>query len=45
MLVGPGGKERTAAQYSVLLESAGFYMTGIREIAMGFSMIEAVART
>ena len=39
MLVGPGGKERTAAEYRALLEPAGFHITGIREIAMGFSMM------
>jgi hypothetical protein len=44
MLVGPGGKERTVAEYEALLESAGFCSTGMRELALEFSLIEAVGR-
>lgn len=42
MLVGPSGKERTAAEFHALLESAGFRIKRNREIALGFSAMEAV---
>ena len=43
MLVSPGGKERTAAEYEELFERAGFRMTRIVPTRSAYSVIEAVA--
>jgi hypothetical protein len=43
MLVSPGGKERTAAEYKALLADAGLRMTGIIPTRSPYSVIEAVA--
>jgi len=42
MLVGPGGRERTSAEYRQLLDRAGFRMTAIISTASPISIIEAV---
>jgi len=42
MLVGPGGRERTSAEYGQLLDKAGFRMTTIISTASPTSIIEAV---
>jgi cyclopropane fatty-acyl-phospholipid synthase-like methyltransferase len=42
MLVSPGGKERTAAEYEELFERAGFRMTRIVPTRSAYSVIEAV---
>jgi hypothetical protein len=42
MLVSPGGKERTAAEYEELFARAGFRMTRIVPTKSAYSVIEAV---
>lgn len=42
MLVGPGGQERTAAEYRDLLGKAGFRMAGVISTASPASIVEAV---
>jgi hypothetical protein len=42
MLISPGGKERTAEEYRVLLANAGFELTRIIPTKSPFSVIEAV---
>jgi hypothetical protein len=42
MLVGPGGQERTGAEYGVLLQKAGFRMTKVVPTASPVSVVEAV---
>jgi hypothetical protein len=42
MLVGPGGQERTASEYSTLVSQAGFEMTGVVPTASDVSIVEAV---
>ncbi len=42
MLVGPGGQERTAAEYELLLSQAGFRMNRIIPTAGEISFVEAV---
>jgi O-methyltransferase/methyltransferase family protein len=41
MLVGPGGRERTLAEYGALLEAAGFRAVGSTTTPAGVSVIEA----
>jgi orsellinic acid C2-O-methyltransferase len=41
MLVGPGGQERTWAEYRSLLESAGFALLSQRRAGLGYSVLEA----
>ena len=41
MLVGPGGQERTAPEYSALLEKAGFRLTKVVPTASAASVVEA----
>jgi len=43
MLVSPGGKERTAAEYKELFEQAGLRLTRIIPTKSAYSVIEAVA--
>ncbi len=43
MLVMPGGRERTAAEWRALFRAAGFELTGIVPSAAGLSVIEGVA--
>ena len=42
MLVGPGGQERTAAEYGELLAKAGLRMTRVVPTASEVSVVEAV---
>jgi hypothetical protein len=42
MLVGPGGQERTAAEYRALLGRAGFRMTRVVPTQSAVSLVEAV---
>lgn len=42
MLVGPGGQERTAREYSALLAKAGFRMTRVVPTESAVSLVEAV---
>ena len=42
MLVGPGGKERTDAEYRALLNAAGFEITQLIPVLPPFYVIEAV---
>lgn len=42
MLVAPGGKERTEAEYRALLEAAGFELTQLIPVLAPYSLIEAV---
>ncbi len=42
MLVWPGGKERTDAEYRALLSAAGFEVTQIIAVLTPFYLIEAV---
>ena len=42
MLVGPGGQERTAADYEVLLEKVGFRLTRVISTDSAVSVVEAV---
>ena len=44
MLVGPGGKERTAAEYRELLKEAGFGIKRIIPTATDMSIIESERR-
>jgi len=44
MLVGPGGRERTEAEFGALLEAAGFRIRRVVPTRMIFSVIEAVVR-
>ena len=41
MLVGPGGQERTPAEYAALLDKAGFRMTQVVPTASAVSIVEA----
>lgn len=41
MLVGCGGRERTAAEFHELLSACGFEVTAVRELVSGFSTITA----
>lgn len=41
MLVNPGGRERTIAEYASLFEQAGFRLVGEAETSSGHSVIEA----
>jgi hypothetical protein len=43
MLVGPGGRERTEAEFRALLSAAGARINRVIPIAYGFAIIEAVA--
>jgi hypothetical protein len=43
MLLAVGARERTAAEYSRLLERAGFRMTRVVETASPFCIVEATA--
>ncbi|HEU4769194.1 MAG TPA: methyltransferase [Pyrinomonadaceae bacterium] len=43
MLVSPGGKERTAAEYKELFEQAGLRLTRVLPTKSAYSVIEAVA--
>lgn len=43
MLVSPGGKERTAAEYEALFAQAGLRLTRIIPTKSAYSVIEAVA--
>jgi hypothetical protein len=43
MMVSPGGKERTAAEYEELFTRAGLRMTRIVPTKSPYSVIEAVA--
>jgi O-methyltransferase domain len=42
MLVGPGGKERTEAEYRTLLKAAGFELTQLIAVLAHFYIIDAV---
>jgi hypothetical protein len=42
MLVAPGGKERTEAEYRVLLNAAGFELTKLIPVLTAYYIIEAV---
>lgn len=42
MLIGPGGRERTANEFQNLLRSGGFRLERIVPAALNFSIIEAV---
>jgi hypothetical protein len=44
MLTAAGGEERTASQYGVLLDEAGFRMTRVVPTASPVSIVEAVLR-
>jgi hypothetical protein len=44
MLVGPGGRERTPAEYAALLEAAGFRLTGSTTTAAAVAVLEAQRR-
>jgi len=44
MLVGPGGRERTAEEYAALLAAAGYELLGETPTATGVSVFEARAR-
>jgi len=44
MLVLPGGRERTAHEFRVLLDDAGFDMTRVIPTRSALSVIEAVRR-
>jgi hypothetical protein len=41
MLVGPGGRERTEAQYAALLDAAGLSLARIVPAGFGYSCVEA----
>ena len=41
MLVGNAGRERTADEYRILLQKAGFQMTRVIPTASPFSLVEA----
>jgi O-methyltransferase domain len=42
MLLGPGGQERTAAEYRVLLDKAGFELTRVVPTQSAVSVVDAV---
>jgi len=42
MLVGPGGRERTEAEFRALLSSAGFHINRILTLGLTFNIIEAI---
>lgn len=44
MLIGPGGRERTEAEFRSLLEAAGFSVTRVVNTALVFSVVEAVVK-
>jgi hypothetical protein len=44
MLIVPGGQERTAAEYGVLLDKAGFRLTRVVPTASPVSIVEAIPR-
>jgi len=44
MLIGPGGRGRTEADFQALLDDAGFKLTRIIAIAPDYSILEAVPR-
>jgi hypothetical protein len=41
MLVGPGGEERTEAEYAALLRDAGFRLTGMVSTDIELAVLEA----
>lgn len=43
MLVGPGGRERSADEYAVLFAAAGFRFVGATPSASGISVFEGIA--
>ena len=43
MLVGPGGQERTAGEYTTLLSQADFRLTRVVPTNSAVSIVEAVA--
>lgn len=43
MLMVPGGRERTEAEYAALLEKAGLRLTGVTPTASAVSVVEAMA--
>jgi hypothetical protein len=43
MLVGPGGRERTEAQYAALFDAAGLRLVRIAPAGFGYSCVEAAA--
>jgi len=43
MLVGPGGRERTEAEYAAIFAAAGLRRSRTVRTATGFAVIEAVA--
>ena len=43
MLVGPGGRERTLAEYGVLFASTGFELLGMTPSRCGIDIIQAIA--
>ena len=43
MLVGPGGQERTAAEYRTLLDKAGFRLARVVPTSSPVSVVEALA--
>jgi hypothetical protein len=44
MLVGPGGKERTEAEFCALLDASGFTTARILPTALEYSIVEGVPR-
>jgi len=42
MLVGPGGRERTAQEYEALFSAAGFRLTRIVPLEFSFNVVEGV---
>jgi hypothetical protein len=44
MLIGPGGRERTQAEFRALLDAAGFAVTRVVDTALVFSIVEAVVK-
>lgn len=42
MLVGPGGRERTRAEFATLFAAAGFRLTGVTTSAVGFCVFEGI---
>lgn len=44
MLIGPGGRERTEADFRSLLHSSGFNLTKIVPTALEYSILEAIPR-
>ena len=43
MLVNPGGRERSEAEYRVLLEAAGFRFIGFTPTGSGIGVFEGIA--